>query len=142
MSEVLDLGVVDPKEIQVKIGDKTYTLREATGDAVVRFNGRRAQAGRFEDGKFVGVSSNLADAEPFLVSLCLFDEAGKLVPETVIRRWPSRVQKRLFDKVMEISELVEKEDLASLEKQKAELEKRIAQIHRETDDPEKNVQNS
>lgn len=136
-TEIMDFGDATPVEVAVKISGKQYTLKEALGDAVTKFNGLRAQAGRFQDGKFVGVRGSMANAEPFLVSLCLCDENGKPVPEKVIRAWPSRIQKQLYEKVKDLSEIDDREDLESLEKQLKEITKKIAKLKGE--DPTKNA---
>lgn len=106
--------------IAVTVGNKKYALKEASGDAAVRY--RNAQLGCTELGpdgkpkKIVGIG----DTEPLLVSLCLFEvtevdaegnivKTGANVPVNTIRSWPARIQKALFEKIKEVSE-IDKED--------------------------------
>jgi hypothetical protein len=79
----------------------------------------------------------LADAEPLLVSLCLFealrDGSGnpvseRNVPLVTVKSWPNRVQKRLFDWVREKSDLNPAETKESLRKQIAEAQKRLREL--------------
>jgi hypothetical protein len=121
MSE-MKFDSLTPIEVAVEIEGKAYTLREASGDAACKY--RNAQLERVEMGpegkpsRFHG----LADLEPLLVSLCLFnDENGKQVNINTIRSWPSRILKPLFDKAKEISELGEEEEtIEDLQKKLAE----------------------
>jgi hypothetical protein len=131
MSEEWILDDLEPQQVKVKIKDKHYHLREASADAAVKFRNATLKAAKMSDGKVVGME-NLADAEPLLVSLCLY-KAGKdeelvlapdgnpdsrqLVPQQTIRGWPDRTQKVLFDKIKEMSPTLEgKETLESLDK--------------------------
>ena len=89
---------------------KKYVLREASADAGTQWRNALmacSEIGEDEQGKprakkMVG----LANIEPLLVSLCLFDSEGKQVTETLVRSWPARIVAALYKKAAEISELI------------------------------------
>lgn len=92
------------------IDGKKYILREADGTAACRYNNAKLHGTKFdENGKAVGIG-NLADVEPLLVSLCLFEDGAKThVPLAVVSAWPYQVIKALFDEAKEISHLDERD---------------------------------
>lgn len=119
----LDFSDIDPIQLVVKIGEFKYILREASADAAVKYRNIAIGASRFEEGKIVSISG-AADAEPLLVSCCLFllkpDEKGTTVimedgkpvkyseypvPVSTVRTWSNRIVGPLYKKVKEISEL-------------------------------------
>jgi len=126
-------------EVPVTIGSEQYMLREANGDAACKFqNARVARYEYGEDGKLIRLRDT-ADLEPLLVSLCLFMADGATpVSETTIRSWPARVQGQLFDRAKEISSIDEADDLPSLEKQLAQLQRRV-DVMRKRGNPVKNL---
>ncbi len=120
-----DLSVI---EIPVNIENKKYILREASGAAACSYRNAMIECTQLgPDGKPTKLKG-IANVEPLLVSLCLFDDKNKRVPVATIQSWPSRIQKTLFDKAKEISELgeEEEEDIKSLKSQRAEIDERIA----------------
>jgi len=130
-----DLALI---EVPVTIGGQQYVLREANGDAACKFQNARVARYEYNDeGKLVKLR-DMADLEPILVSLCLFkQEDMSPVPEAVIRSWPGKIQGKLYDRAKEISGLDETEDLATMEKQLVNLQKRIDKM-RKVGDPVKN----
>ncbi len=151
---VIDFGDAEPEEITVKIKNKLYILREPVADVVIRWRNAQASKARFNaEGNFVSVG-NIADSEPFLLSMCLYaaDDVGNLrlnkdgepdnsflVPEKQIRKWTNNVQRGLFDKIKEMGWLDEVETADSLKKQIANLQKRLAKV--EGDKGEEAVKN-
>jgi hypothetical protein len=120
-----------PKEVKVKVGGLRHVLREATEDAVVRWRDSQVSSAKFnEEGKFAGIGA-VAGSEPLLVSLCLFQllddgNVGPNVAVAVIRSWPARVVKQMFDWVKTASDLddeTEEQLVKTLEKTKAALDK-------------------
>lgn len=107
--ESLDLGSLAPREFSVTVGDKEYVLREASEGAAVRYRDAIFQSTKFSKGKLSGMVG-LAEAEPLLVSLCLFEGGDKPVPLNVIKCWPARIVKAMFEKAKDISDLGEKEN--------------------------------
>lgn len=106
MTESLDFSLAII-EIPVTGPDgKSYILKEATGKAANAYRNRALESTEFQNGRPVSVKG-LASLESFLISMCLFDEKNKPVPQSVIESWPARVQKKLFEKVKEISDLGE-----------------------------------
>ena len=101
-----------PIEVQVRYQNKSYVLREASEGAAVRYQNaifRSTKMGK--DGQPASIEG-LADADPLLLSLCLFEcyeHQGKTlerpVDEKTIRTWPSRVIKPLIERLKKISKL-------------------------------------
>lgn len=97
-------------EVPVMISGKSYTLKEASGEAACIYRNTMLKCTRLGvDGKPSSVDG-LADIEPLLVSLCLFDSSGNQVPVKTVRSWPSKVVNRLYTKAKEISELDEEDN--------------------------------
>ena len=123
---------LSPIEVPTSIGGKTYVLREASGDASVAYrNASIAGARVSEDGTVLGSAAN---AEPILISRCLFQRIEqpdgtikeRRVDEATIRSWPSRVCRALFDRAKEISGLGEAdESMDDLKKQRDSIEKKL-----------------
>lgn len=120
MNTEFDFDNLVSAEIPVKVAGSSYTLKEASGKAAGTYrNACMAAITIGPTGKATAMK-NLADVEPLLVSLCLFDENGRNVPLSTITAWPARIQKALFNKAKEISELEEVSDEKKL------LEKALA----------------
>jgi len=96
---------LQPRQIKVEIGDKSYVLKEASEDAAAKYQNALFRSTTLgPDMKPVKVDG-LADIEPLLVSLCLYDGEENLVPLDVIRSWPARIVKKLYQWVRENSDL-------------------------------------
>jgi hypothetical protein len=156
MSNEFDFSSLEEIRIPVVGPDGLrYVLCEASGEAAVQFNNFRASCVRFTDGKLSSVKGPGA-GEALLVSLCLFpakvetseDGEEKWEPlktiagqngrdqlnnidQAVIRSWPSKIQKKLFDRALKISEIDETNDLEGLKKQRDDLNKQIAEMEKE-----------
>ena len=124
MSEELIFDSIEPIEIPVSIVGVQYVLREASGEAAVKYQNAVSKCSKFVDGKFGGIQGDLAGTQPLLISLCLFHESsegsGKFttaVPETKIRSWPARIQKQLYEK-------------ADITAQIAKLQKRLEELRK------------
>ena len=107
-----------PIEIPVTILKKKFILREASGDAACKYRNLQLRSTKMtgsSDNKGLQITSidGIADAEPLLVSMCLFavsDEgvvSPKSVSEQFVRTLPSKYVTKLFEKVQEISGLKE-----------------------------------
>lgn len=141
MSETVveDLGSLDIIEKPVTIGGKDYIIREADGDTAAKFRGMQISHLKLTDGKASGINPGMSESELFLVSKTLYrkvPEATKenpnavptLVPLSVIRLWPDRITGRAFEIAQEISGLKTAETKESLLKQRAEIDKKLAEI--------------
>lgn len=116
---------VMPIEVPVNIAGQAYVLREASGDAACRYRNARSNCTKFVNGEFAGVDGPIADADPRLVSDCLFKVVtmadGKIVyskvEEKVVRSWPDRIQKALALQIKEVSRIddVDEETIEKLE---------------------------
>ncbi len=100
-------------EVPVKIQGKKYVLREASGDAACKWRNMLLKSTKLgPDGRPTSIDG-MADSDPYLVSLCLFevtDKGDKAVPLHTIRAWPNRVQKDLCERAKAISCLEEQQD--------------------------------
>lgn len=106
-AETIDLGDISLIEVPYRIGGNDYVLKEADGEATCAYRNAVFKATELgPDGTPVRIR-NMADVEPLLVSLCLFNEDGRRIDQNFIRKWPNRIQKALYDKVKEISQLDE-----------------------------------
>jgi len=117
---------LEPIVIPVRIKDKKgtihhYELREASGGDACRWRNsllNKAKIG--SDGKPTSFG-NIADTEPILVALCLYPEgSNERVSVDKVRSWPSRIQKALFAKAKEISDLDDDEEDKELAKNEPE----------------------
>ena len=110
MSEELKFSL-ERQEILVSIeggGEvKTYTRKEADGNAAIQYRNRIMEAIRPSAEGQPTAYKGFAEVEPMLVSLCLFNGDGQTVPLSTIKSWPSRIQKALFNKIKAISDLDE-----------------------------------
>lgn len=114
-------GDLTPIEVTVQIGSIRYTLREATSEAAARYRNHVMASTTFgSDGKPTGVRG-LGDLQPLLVHLCLFIEGtDNHVPLDMVKGWPERIVKPIFERAKEISELSEEEEsIEALEKKLA-----------------------
>lgn len=114
MQEPMVFESLEPIEVEVRVGDKTYTLREANESAAVLWRDAQLKASRMHDGKLVSFEG-MAATEPLLVSLCMY-EGEKQVPIQVVRSWPARLVKQLHERIMLISDLEEKPKTAEATK--------------------------
>jgi len=129
--EELNFDSITLIEVPVTIAGKKYVLREADGNAAIAFRNAQLQYMHFsEDGKPQSMQG-MAATETLLVSLCLVDEAGANVPEQVIRKWPNRIQKTLYERAREISELDDDTEEA-LEKQMQNLQRRLGKLRKDS----------
>lgn len=108
MSDILNLPD-KPAQVEATIGGKTYLVKEASVAAATKYRNKTFSAARMNDGKMVGIEG-LADAEPMLISHCLFEtyqNNGELKDRPVllstILAWPNQTQEALFDKIKELS---------------------------------------
>lgn len=133
--------------IPVTIGDgddaKEYELKEATGDAAVTWhNAMFSKTKLGPDGKPSSMGA-MGDTEPLLVSLCLFPkDSDRNVSVVVIRSWPNRIQKSLFEKAKEISDLEEKDEstIEAIEAKIEELTEKLEKLKAEEEGSAKNSQ--
>lgn len=127
----LDLGDLVPQEVSVKLGPHVYLLVEASEDAAVEWRNAHTKQVKLTDGKVSGLGA-IADCQALLVARCLFRRnpngtRGQQVPVALIRSWPARVVRDLFERVKRMSDLEER-------KTRAQLEEEIAAARRQLDD--------
>jgi hypothetical protein len=117
-----------PIEVPVKVKDRDgrdrqFVLREASGASATKHRGLSIASLRFgKHGRAETIAASLADAEPILISECLYeaDENGKvrslangdpdpkfLVPLKVIQSWPAKVTRAIYERLKVMSDLGE-----------------------------------
>lgn len=156
----IDFDSLEPIRIKVSYRGKRYWLTEASEDAATKYRDRSIKAAKMYDGKVVGMEGG-AEVEPFLVSLCLYEADPKdgslrltslgdpnpefLVPMSVVKSWPSRVVKPLYNRVREASDLTETDTVETVQKAIGKLQRKLRALLDERDrdpaaedDPSKN----
>ena len=122
---------IEPKSINVKIGNRVFSLREATAQAACDFQNAVQACTIYNDkGIRCGVK-NLADVDIVLVKACLIeikDGGYHAVDEGEIRSWPDRIKDKLFQVACEMSNINQPETEEELLKQKAAIERRLAEL--------------
>lgn len=139
-ADPFDFDDLEPKVQRVRYKGKVYWLREASEGASVAWRNVHTSSARHdEQGKFISVGA-IADAEPVLVSKCLYyadaatgglpvlptgePDAKFLVPEALIRGFPHQVISKLYSWIMDNSGLREPDTEESLkERIKADVAK-------------------
>lgn len=106
-TQQLDFSDLEPQTVSFECQGQSYVLHEATGGVAKRFNNERAKRVKYGPSGNVSQIGDIGDLEPLLVSLCLKTAAGDNIPVTVIEKWPSRMVKKLYETVEEISGLKE-----------------------------------
>jgi len=96
-------------EVPVTIGNRQYTLVEATGDAATKNKNAIAKGTKFINGKVSSIDT-INDSEALLISMCLFDDKGSRVPEAVVRGFRSSIMTKLYETCKKISGLNDVED--------------------------------
>lgn len=130
--EQMDFSGEQPGEVQVSsLNGHDYVLREAKGDAVIKFqeaeNGSWETITDEETGKRVRRRIKPAyKIESLMVSLCLFDTEGRPVPQQVVESFKPSVQQRLYVKAMEMT--YPEDDLAKLIVRRNALQARIDRL--------------
>lgn len=117
-----------PIEIPVSIGAAKYVLREASEAAVTTYRDTAAKCVTVDGDESKTITGSITGANAVLVSECLFDVDNRRVAVDVVRTWPARVVKALFEKAYELAGLKDEEatTVDALLKEKADIEKRIA----------------
>jgi len=93
------------KEVSVEIDGKDYVLKELDGAGQSQW--RKASGGQISvvDNKPTVTGLNFDDIELRLLSICLYDTDGKLVPKSVMSKWNANTLSALFDAAQELSGL-------------------------------------
>lgn len=122
------LEFLTEQSIPVKIGDQQYVLKEASAETTINYRQKIFNLLKIgADGKPTRTEGvgEVAGMEPYFVSKCLFTPEGEPVSEEVIRKFPYRIQKALFDKAQEISGMTEDESPESLKEKIDKLQSKL-----------------
>lgn len=131
-----------PQEEVHKIGQTEYVLKEASGEAAIKW--RNAEQACYEYGSEGNISkiTGLAETIPLLVSMCLFERNGqgdKPVTIGQVKAWPDRIQQQLYQRAKELSNLDQPANLDALIKQRDRINERIANLSKEEDERKKRL---
>lgn len=126
-----------PIRIRVKLPIGDCVLEEASGADASRFRTAAAKMTRTRKDGIVDVVGDPGEIESLLVSLCLKGPDGKPVQQDVIKGWPSRIVKKLFDEAFAISGLGEQETEASLAEKIDDLKAKLDDLKAEGDPAKK-----
>lgn len=96
-----------PREEKVKIGDTVYTLREISEAGSIEERRQMSKGITIdENGRPSSVPLDaLPENEAFIVSRCLFDSNDAPVSLDIIKGWPRRIVRILFDKCHKLNEV-------------------------------------
>ena len=113
MMSKFDFNDLSPRSEIVYVAGKRYEMREASEGVAIRYRNATLASFRLVDGKASRIEG-LADAEASLVADCLKGESGDgqfttLVTPDLVRSWPARVVKPLFEWIKDASDLGETE---------------------------------
>lgn len=131
------------REETVKVDDICYLLREADEESARKFRNACTKGITLDDGKIVKVEG-IADVQSYLVSLCLYEilpdgsTKNTSVLANVVRDWPARAVKQMFDWVKEVSDLEEKPTADRLRKDISRMQKMLEDIEAGKEDEAKN----
>lgn len=154
--EILNFDTLsaEPTRLQFTVGGRNYLLREATGDAVVKWRNAVIKASRLaKEGNTLLAGEGLADTELLLVSLAsrMLDPAdgsvvtkdGKevVVPVDTVRGWGYPIVQTLFDRAKQYARLQEFETIQTIENRIIELNRILVQ-RRKDEESEKNSSSS
>lgn len=105
MTEELNFDDLQLVQIPVTLQGGKYYLREASGEAAAAYRDELMRGATLnEQGQAVRVD-NWSKAQLILISHCLVDDRGLLVPIAKVKSLPARVTDRLAEKAREISNL-------------------------------------
>jgi hypothetical protein len=94
------------RQKEVMIDDKPYIIRELDGVDLGKTRGDMGDSVTVSsDGNASFSGINLQDPELKLLSLCLYDAEGGLVPRQVMEKWPATVLSGLYNIAQELSGL-------------------------------------
>jgi hypothetical protein len=145
MSDELNFDSLEPIEVSVSIRGKKYVLCEATSEAAIRYRDGMMRSTKLNaDGKPASIDG-LCATEPTLVKDCLYElldpkDFTKRKPVTIefVRGLLYQVQKKLYEKVKEISPGLSDNTKESLTKERENIDKKLA-ILQATEDSSKNM---
>lgn len=124
-----------PTTVPVRISGADYVLKEASGAVATTWRNSVFRSTKVDANGRPSSYEGIAEAEPLLVSLCLHDANGKLVPIQTVKSWPARIQKSLFEKAKEISGLDEEETPEKLKEGMSKLQTKLDKLEGKSDDP-------
>lgn len=104
LTEDFDFDNIQQQEKEVKYKGQVYTLREPTSDTVTKWKNAQLDGMTFENGKPTS-ARGIASIQPLLISMCLFDSAGKLVPSVETAKWPPKITNKLYAWLLAVAEL-------------------------------------
>lgn len=89
--------------IPVTIGNNRYTMKEADSGTVTQYRNMILNNTKMGPTGKPQTLKNIAGAETFLISKCMWNSQNKNPTLDEVRAWPSRITNELFKKIKEIS---------------------------------------
>lgn len=119
-----------PKEMEFTYAGIKYVLTEASEAAAMQLRAGQFKNARMVDGKIQAEVGDMSKSQALLVSLCLFQAGPPRTPVSVdeLRKWPTRVVKKYFTWIMEVSELNEGETADVLQKRLFDDRRKLAKL--------------
>lgn len=99
-------------EREVDIDGDTYTVKEMSGNELDKWRGTVGNR-ITTDSKGNSRVTNFEKFSASLISFCLYDKSGNLVPIETIASWPAMAQKTLFEICQEINGLTDEAEEAA-----------------------------
>jgi hypothetical protein len=96
------------QSVEVELDGQPFTVKELDGQGKGQYLSKIGSKIMMDDkGRITGMK-DFTGLETNLLSLCLYDGAGVLVPTPVMSKWPSTVLGKLFEIAQGLSGLSEK----------------------------------
>ena len=132
VAEGYDFSEPDDQLIYAVKGKK-YLAVQAFGTQAAKYKSLMQQTIKFNEDR--STIEGAGDIEPIMVSICSFEikadgTRGPLVKEDVVRSWPYKAIKKVFDWIIESSDLKEEPTIESLTKEITTLQKKLAKLQK------------
>lgn len=137
--EELNLSKLLKPDVRVELDGEFYVLRTPTEGAMARFQSARYKGARVVNERVEADLDRIVTSQSLLVSLCLFTEQGKPVPQSRIDAWPAQVVAALFERAHAMAQR-DRKTAESLEAEIAEAQKRLDELRAERP-PEEEAKN-
>lgn len=125
-----NFDLITRKNKVVRYGGQVYTLKDASEKAVIEYEASRWRIEKEGDQFRRLPSQRILDSTSVLVSHCLFDKEGKIVPvETLRLEWPHQAIEDMFEWIIDNSPGMRRQETReSIERDIADLQQRLKKL--------------
>lgn len=117
-------GSLEPATLPVTYNGVKYVIREASEEAVIAYRSTMSRGTTIEEG-VVNISEGVSAADCVLVAYCLYKvDSPAHVDAQLVRAWPHRVVKPLYEWVKKVSDMDEDDTVEKLDKQISRLQRK------------------